>query len=303
MRTWKTTTPPQLQMPVCGHFARVFNLQMICWPCTMPAVLMFQFPFVSALRCEAWTLSEWGRNQRLPLCRFVCLVCTGNVFLLCLSYLWTIFCNMAKCLVYWCCLMSSLGGRFLRGLRRAMGILMMTLSMHWIHCRSSKIHCQTPQPQVQIFSSDDFLKLTPFEVERLLGEVDAEEEENMGDILLDQALGIAEEDVPPDRVAGADDRPVAHGPSESRKGNSIYVGGRSVGSICYLLHWDPPSYSAQCKLHAGDEGGCYCTADISKVKECELEEWLMKGPRFLSAKDHLAVKPAGVYNRRRDKVR
>ena len=131
----------------------------------------------------------------------------------------------------------------------------------------------------------------------LLGEVD-DGDRNLEEILFDQALGIGENVRNNENM---EDQPVASGPSNSRVGNSLYVGGTAVGHISYLLHWDPPSYSARCKLHSGEAGGCYCTADINKVDECELEAWLTNGPKYLTAREHVAAKPAGTYNRRCDR--
>lgn len=147
------------------------------------------------------------------------------------------------------------------------------------------------------------------EVEDLLGDLE-DKDFNMEDILMDQAIGVVEnehedqsaavqkQDAAQQGVAGQAAEAVESAESDnSRIGNSIRVKGKTVGTIRYLLHWEPPSFSAQCKIHEG----CYCTADINKVDESELEHWLVQGPRYVSAEAHLATKPAASYNMRRRK--
>lgn len=79
----------------------------------------------------------------------------------------------------------------------------------------------------------------------------------------------------------------------SRVGNSIYVGGRLVGVMSYLLHWQPASFSAKCRVH----DDCVCTAHVDRVLESHLEDWLSSGLRFQTAEAHMNAKPAGAYNR------
>lgn len=85
------------------------------------------------------------------------------------------------------------------------------------------------------------------------------------------------------------------GSGHTRVGNTIHARGVGCGTISYLLHWDPASYAANCKVHED----CYVTAALSTVEEHELETWLAKGPMFFTAKDHIMAKPMGSYNRRR----
>lgn len=81
----------------------------------------------------------------------------------------------------------------------------------------------------------------------------------------------------------------------SRLGNTISRKGVCCGSISYLIHWEPASYAANCKVHES----CYITASMHQVQESELEHWLGKAPQFYSAEDHIQAKPKGSYNRRR----
>ena len=81
----------------------------------------------------------------------------------------------------------------------------------------------------------------------------------------------------------------------SRKGNAIYSKNRKVGTVNYLLHWSPPSFSGSCLCH----DGCYITASVEKVDEEDVVKWLQDGPKYVDSESHLACKPSGSYNKRR----
>eukprot|EP00435_Cladocopium_sp_Y103_P028926 s1867_g7.t1 len=81
----------------------------------------------------------------------------------------------------------------------------------------------------------------------------------------------------------------------SRKGNAIYSKNRKVGTVNYLIHWNPPSFSGSCLCH----DGCYITASIEKVDEEQVVKWLQDGLKYVDSESHLAFKPAGSYNKRR----
>lgn len=108
----------------------------------------------------------------------------------------------------------------------------------------------------------------------------------MDDLLLEEALQAVS---PESEVVVTKPR---EGP-QSRVGNTIFVGERAVGSMSYLLHWEPATYSAKCKVHEG----CVCTGHVGRIQESELEAWLADAPRYLSARDHMLRKPQGAYNR------
>lgn len=116
-------------------------------------------------------------------------------------------------------------------------------------------------------------------------------DQDLLDMFLDELL---EGDMDRDRDAGGDAPPRRPDPNgRSRVGNSIYVGGRLVGVMSYLLHWQPASFSAKCRVH----DDCVCTAHVDRVLETHLEEWLSSGLRFQTAEAHMNAKPAGAYNR------
>lgn len=96
--------------------------------------------------------------------------------------------------------------------------------------------------------------------------------------------------------AAADPSPVQPTPPPTRKGNTIFSGNVRCGSIHYLFHWDPPSFSGKCCLHGSR---CYVTADLNKVSDEAMSEWLQGGLECSSADEHLALKPKDSYNQRR----
>ena len=117
------------------------------------------------------------------------------------------------------------------------------------------------------------------------------------EILLDEAVSVVA--VSPDAVAAEVDELVAAAQpavsaGKSRVGNSIYNGAQLMGTISYLLHWQPESFSARCKVH----DNCYVTAPISTMDEVLLENWLSVGSRYSSAESHISARPEGSYNRR-----
>lgn len=124
--------------------------------------------------------------------------------------------------------------------------------------------------------------------------------DNLGDLLLEELVSMTE----PAVTRGAEARVSAparaanraEDPSrKSRVGNTLYIAGKPVGSISYLLHWEPASLSARCKIHEK----CICTGDINRISEDDLEEWLYQGQRYSTSEAHLQVKPEGCYNTRR----
>ena len=122
-----------------------------------------------------------------------------------------------------------------------------------------------------------------------------QEEEDISDLLMEHVMEPRENACKREFVVV---RP-SEGEEFTRDGNRVFVGKTWVGVLQYYIHWTPPSYAATCKIH----DDCYCTADFDRVDESDFVRWLGIGHRYLSAADHLKVKPCGSYNRRKDRQR
>ena len=123
----------------------------------------------------------------------------------------------------------------------------------------------------------------------LLGEIGDEQEgdDDLAPIFLEELLGLGEE------TDSAAPRASREDAGKSRIGNSIYVGNKLMGTISYLLHWKPASFSAKCKIHEN----CVCTAHYERVDEGAMEKWLLDGGQYRTADAHLLAKPEGAYNK------
>ena len=124
------------------------------------------------------------------------------------------------------------------------------------------------------------------------GDADWDQPDDLEDLLLEELVtAVAPNEQQPPAAAA----PVVDPARKSRVGNTLYVAGRPVGAISYLFHWEPASYSAKCRIHER----CVCTGHFAKVEESDMEEWLYKAQRYMTAEEHLQAKPAGAYNKRR----
>ena len=139
---------------------------------------------------------------------------------------------------------------------------------------------QAPAPGGNVDSGD-------VDLEGLPGDLDGEE---IAELLDELAADLAA----PREIAA---RPPAREQDYTRKGNVIYERNRKVGTINYLLHWEPASFSASCCVH----DSCYVTAAADRVDEDKMVRWLQDGPRFADSESHMAMKPDGAYNKRRRK--
>ena len=123
---------------------------------------------------------------------------------------------------------------------------------------------------------------------------DAGEEHIVAELLLDEALDVISSDA---GETAAIEHYVDPSASKSRVGNTVYSGNQLVGTIAYLLHWKPESFSAQCRVH----DSCVVTAPMESMDEALLENWLLIANRYPTAEQHMDAKPPGSYNRRNRK--
>ena len=131
-------------------------------------------------------------------------------------------------------------------------------------------------------------------VDLLPGEVADEQEtaDDLAGLLLEEILGAGMNGEEAE-ASNARPRLPPDGRAQSRVGNSFYLGGTLMGTISYLMHWAPPSFSAKCRVH----DNCVCTAHMDRVPEPLLEKWLMEASQYPTAEAHLMSKPEGSYNR------
>ena len=67
--------------------------------------------------------------------------------------------------------------------------------------------------------------------------------------------------------------------------------GHCIGTITYMLHWNPVSTYCRCRTHPQ----CSINGDILKVKEEELMEWLVQASRCTTAEKHRELRPCSCY--------
>ena len=82
----------------------------------------------------------------------------------------------------------------------------------------------------------------------------------------------------------------------SRSGNVVFCGDRKVGTVSYLMFWNPPAIAANCLVHG--DGICYFTAPFESADEDQLVRWLGEARCYANASDHMRCVPSGAYFRR-----
>lgn len=125
-----------------------------------------------------------------------------------------------------------------------------------------------------------------------------DDDENIDELLREFALDAASASGSSRASKRAEEVPVRPPPAPvdfSRRGNGIFLKNRKVGTINYLLRWNPPTFSGSCLCH----DDCFITAPVDRVNEGDVVKWLQSGPRYPDSKSHIAFKPRGSYNRRR----
>ncbi len=86
-------------------------------------------------------------------------------------------------------------------------------------------------------------------------------------------------------------------------GRMVFRGNIKCGCLNYLLHWQPAAMAANCMLHSD----CYITSPLvddngNGPSEDDLVRWLGEAPCYRTGADHLALRPAGSYEKRRRKT-
>lgn len=88
------------------------------------------------------------------------------------------------------------------------------------------------------------------------------------------------------------------------EGRTVFRGSIKCGCLNFLLHWEPAAMAANCMLHSN----CYITSPLlagdggKGPSEDDLVRWLGEGPCYRTGADHLALRPAGSYEKRRRKT-